>query len=314
MDDPAAPFSAKDYSECSAYQRQWNDLFNRVDRMHEDCLDKHRRAGDKANPEANYGAVCSFSACQALHTRKREIDLRMGPAVEQCRSQVGQYLEGERRRKEAEERTRLENERRRQEYERAVADSNIRAAEQAEARSRAADAEKQRIINAANERIARYERQANAINNAIGSIYDSIMARNRESAAEREADRKAERAESEARAEREEMTRMNRERQAYEEETRRAAEESARHAAQESARRAEGEYTRNIVESDIADRGGTEANNNREPDLDSQILAQMQLNVSDADSIFGSDARSSISDIDLSTNAFVPGLLSLIHI
>ncbi|MGH9873467.1 MAG: hypothetical protein ACRD9S_13530 [Pyrinomonadaceae bacterium] len=314
--DPNSPIGPKDYSECSTLQRQWDDLSNRLSRMHDDCVNSESKAGKKSNLAADLIATCQFPGCQAVHTRNREAELRKGPAVAQCRAEVGGYLEGERRRKEEEQRVRDENQRRAEENNRRIADqeaanrraadaANQRVADQAAANRRAAENENQRIINSANERIARNQQRANSINSAITSISDSLIAgieeRRRERAAESEREEERIRI-----AEEREEARAERETARIAEEQRLAYEESARRAAEASARRArEGAYTRDIVESDIADRENAEANKNIGSDLSEQILAQMQLNASDADSIFGSDARGSISDIDLSSNVFV---------
>lgn len=337
--DPLEPLSPKDYSECAAYQRQWGDLSNRLDRMHEDCLDSHRRAGEKANPEANINITCSFSGCQALHTRKREVELRQRPAIEQCRVQVGQYLEAERLRKEEEERMRAEDERKRAEEEarkakeRAEAEESARKNKEAEERRRAETEARKRNEGAEREksdkeaaerrradderrRQERAEEERNRLNREAKERLLRADARERERLERENRERRyteeRQRAEDERRRVEEERQSAEEERQRVKEERRRV-EEERRRVEEERRRAAEGAYVRDILETGAADRENEDLSRvieNRmqtsNTEVGDMILAQMQKNVDESKDIFGTYAQESIEAIDSATTSPQP--------
>jgi len=111
--DPLSPIGPKDYSECSSLQREWDNLYSQLDRMHEDCLESHRKNREKSNESGTgAGSRCAFPGCQSLHTRKYEVDKKRDGDVQACRSQVADYQRAERERKAEEERLRREQEER----------------------------------------------------------------------------------------------------------------------------------------------------------------------------------------------------------
>src|SRR5678816_1871239 len=59
--DPLSPIGPKDYSECSSLQREWDNLYSQLDRMHEDCLESHRKNREKSNESGTgAGSRCAF--------------------------------------------------------------------------------------------------------------------------------------------------------------------------------------------------------------------------------------------------------------
>jgi hypothetical protein len=165
---PLSPIAPKDYQECNALQQQWSQLYSQIDRMHESCLESHRKNGEKSNPESGYGSGsrCSYGGCQALHTRKYEINEQQIQSVDACRAAVRQYKDEMQRQKEDAERLRREQEEREEKERRAREEreeKERKAREQQQERQRKVGEEKERRANeqADKEDAAREHRETN---------------------------------------------------------------------------------------------------------------------------------------------------------